>query len=421
MLRRHLYLRITAIVVGSLFAFSIIAMSLWGLFGLDRYEDDLYLRSAALAERLAPSVTSSPSEHSRVVSEVAEKLNAQISIYATDGALIASSSEPVPLAFTPDAAGEWQRDFGRTLWVTRLEDGRFISMKLNRSPLPDEPINFSIFLILLSLIVGILMYPFIRNVTRRIERLQSSVERIGSGALGARVKVEGQDEVAALARSFNASADQIERLVESQRLLLAHASHELRTPLSRIRLGIEFLQHQDDPTRRAALQRDIEELDSLIEELLLLSRLDAPNQAADVEMVDLLALAAIECANYPRCTLHPEQVSPITANGRMIQHLLRNLLDNAERHGSAPIDVNLMETDESVELIVSDQGPGIPEEIRARVFEPFYRGPGRQNVPGHGLGMALVKRIVDSQGGTIRLQNEPRSEVIVRFPKSASA
>ena len=114
-----------------------------------------------------------------------------------------------------------------------------------------------------------------RGLTRRLERLQAGVEKLGAGNLSARVEVEGKDEVARLAESFNRSAARIEELMGAHRMLLANASHELRTPLSRIRLGIELLQQSQDPKYKAEIERDIAELDQMIDEILLASRLGA--------------------------------------------------------------------------------------------------------------------------------------------------
>ena len=134
---------------------------------------------------------------------------------------------------------------------------------------------------------------------------------LGAGELSARVKVEGKDEVARLAESFNRSAARIEELVSAHKMLLANTSHELRTPLSRIRLGIELMKETADPKRRADLEKDIAELDGLIEQILLSSRLDANKQIETPEKVDLLALAAEEAARYEDCSVtgHPVVVT----------------------------------------------------------------------------------------------------------------
>src|SRR5437867_583890 len=133
-----------------------------------------------------------------------------------------------------------------------------------------------------------------RGLTRRLERLQAGVETLGSGNLTARVAVQGRDEVARLAESFNRAAGRIEDLVGAHRMLLANASHELRTPLSRIRLALDLFERSGEAKYKADLERDINELEGLIEEILLASRLDAMPALQTTEDIDLLALAAEE-------------------------------------------------------------------------------------------------------------------------------
>ena len=196
------------------------------------------------------------------------------------------------------------------------------------------------------------------------------MERIGSGDLAARVEVEGRDEVAGLAESFNEAAGKIEKLIGAHRLLLANASHELRTPLSRIRLGVEMLKNGGDPARRAVLQQDIAELDSLIDEILLMSRLDAGSHADLSQNIDLVALAAEECARYEECTLSGS-APDIPGDPPLLRRLVRNLLENAHNHGAPPVEVEIVHSADVVTFTVSDGGDGIPESDRERVFQPF--------------------------------------------------
>src|SRR5216684_4688594 len=170
----------------------------------------------------------------------------------------------------------------------------------------------------MAIAIAVFSYPVVRGLTKRIERLQAGVETLGAGNLATRVAVEGRDEVAQLAASFNRAAARIEELVGAHRLLLANASHELRTPLSRIRLGIELFEAKPDPKIKAELARDIAELDDLIEEILLASRLDIAAAPPATEDVDLLALVAEECARYNGVTLDGELVV-LRGDGRLLR------------------------------------------------------------------------------------------------------
>jgi signal transduction histidine kinase len=238
----------------------------------------------------------------------------------------------------------------------------------------------------------------VRRLTRRLERLQAGVEQLGAGDLGARVMVEGKDEVAMLAASFNRAAARIEDLVGSHKLLLANASHELRTPLSRVRLGVEFLKEQADPKRKADLERDIAELDGLIDEILLSSRLDAVKGLDRGEEIDLLALAAEEAARYEHCTVAGEPVI-VCGDRALLRRMMRNLIENAERHGAPPIDIDVRPNGPQASLTVSDRGPGVAQADRERVFTPFFRIPGSEGKTGTGLGLTLVRQIARQHGG----------------------
>lgn len=215
------------------------------------------------------------------------------------------------------------------------------------------------------------------------------------------MKVEGHDEVARLAESFNRVAGRIEELVAAHKSLLANASHELRTPLARIHMAVELMKERADPKRKRDLEHDIAELDALIGEILLASRLDAVQTREADEEVDLLALASEECARYDEAELDGQ---PVTVRGdpRLLRRMIRNLLENARRHGAPPIRVRVHGAGGGAEVRVCDQGPGIPETEREAVLRPFYRFPGAGEGAGAGLGLALVRQIARRHGGDAR-------------------
>jgi signal transduction histidine kinase len=289
------------------------------------------------------------------------------------------------------------------VWAVPLPDGRMIVAGMpRRRPVP-RPIRLIVLLGAAALLVGLCTWPVVRGLTRRLEQLQAGVDRFGGGDLSARVAIKGRDEVAKLADSFNTSAARIEALVGAHKLLLANASHELRTPLARIRMGLEMLQQQPTPERRLALERDIGEVDQLIEEILLLSRLDALDGLEERHEVDLLALAAEEAARYPGCDVSGE---PVILNGdaRLLRRLIRNLIENAMKHGAPPIAVSVQREGAQSVLTVSDDGPGVTVELAEQVFEPFHRGPSRGKTGGSGLGLALVRSIAERHGGMVRFE-----------------
>lgn len=279
--------------------------------------------------------------------------------------------------------------------------------------------NFHVVLMSLAVIIGLAAYPLVRQISRRLERLQHAVESLGAGDLSARVPVEGRDEVARLASSFNQAAGRIEQLVKANKALLANASHELRTPLARIRLALEFLKESADPKRRAGLEQDIAELDWLVDEILLASRLDTVTDALDLQEVDLLALAAEECARYDTAQLEGTP-GVIHADPRLLRRLLRNLLENASRHGRAPTQVRITRDSSTATITVWDAGSGVPPSEFENVFRPFYQpSGGRQRAGGGtGLGLSLVRQIARRHGGDARcaLMSDGRSSFVVTLP-----
>jgi signal transduction histidine kinase len=244
-------------------------------------------------------------------------------------------------------------------------------------------------------------YPIARRLTGRLERLQTGVEQLGEGDLATRVPIEGRDEVAALARSFNRSAERIEELVKSYKLLLANCSHELRTPLARIRLGLERVAADPDDPIRGELTRSVAELDALIDEMLLASRLDALRTLERAEDVDLLALAAEEAAHFDRSV----EGRPVVVHGDpgLLRRMIRNLLANAQRHGGGASRIHVDgDASGTTRLVVEDQGPGVAEADRDKIFEPFYRGRSAgSTLEGSGLGLAIVRQIARAHRGDV--------------------
>jgi signal transduction histidine kinase len=301
----------------------------------------------------------------------------------------------------------------------------------------QAPFGFVWLLGLVGLAVALGAYPIVRRLTKRLEGLQKGVERWGDGDLSTRLPVQGQDEVAFLATRFNAAAERVQTLLQSHKALLANASHELRSPLARIRMGLELLGRDSaSEGQRAEIARSIEELDQLIDEILLASRLDArdANDASALgptEEIDLVGLAAEECARTGAELDVAEGASPVLLQGhaRLLRRVLRNLLENARRYGEpsqglppdeSAVHLNIAVLPPSLlkagtphrpamaVVSVEDRGPGVPAELRERIFEPFYRLPGAsEREGGVGLGLSLVKSIALRHRGSVRCEERP--------------
>lgn len=355
------------------------------------------------------------------------------------GALIGRGTRPPPPPGEEEEAAQPRPParFQGLEIPAQLSDGQTVTVQLPRPPRPvwrQPPFGFLWTLALVAIAVALATYPIIRHLTRRLETLQRSVEKWGEGDLSVRAEVRGGDEIAFLARRFNHSAERIEALVASHKSLLANASHELRSPLTRIRMGLALMDDSVDEDLREELSRSIVELDQLIDEILLSSRLDA--QVADLGTfvpVDLAALAAEECS---RLQIDLLQAAPAEVSGlpRLLRRLLRNLLENALRYGQSKASHqgdDMARQDDAVsvtlgqlpggrvEFRVNDRGPGVPDDQKARIFEPFYRLPGAsERNGGVGLGLALVKSIAERHGGQVHCEDRPGggASFVVRLP-----
>jgi len=387
--------------------------------GARQFEQAISVAGELLANGL-PAATAPVSDQREAAIDLAKRLRLDLALYAANGDLIARFGRRLPPPHDDDDhEGGFLRGPDGPAWAVPLPDGRIIVASTPGQRPAPRPVRFIVFISAIALVVGLCAWPVVRGLTRRIERLQEGVERFGAGDLSARVEVKGRDEVAKLAESFNASAARIEALVGAHKLLLANASHELRTPLARIRMGLELMESDSSPQRRAALEADIGEVDEMIEEILLLSRLGAIDGLEERSDVDLLALAAEEASRYPGIDVSGEPVT-ISGESRLLRRLIRNLLENAIKHGAPPVEVTVAQDAGVAVLRVRDNGPGVSADLAEQVFEPFHRGALRGKTAGSGLGLALVRSIAEQHGGTVRFEagaggDGRLNEVVVRL------
>jgi signal transduction histidine kinase len=386
---------------------------------------------ARIVQNILPPPDAPAEEQQRALARISSGLDGTVALFDRNGVLVASVGRnlpPPPAAHRP-GLGIVTFEHG-TLTYVRLADGRWLAARLP-SAFTHARLVFHLVLLLLAVAIGLAAYPIVRQISKRLERLQRGVESLGAGDLTARVAVEGRDEVARLAASFNRAAAQIEKLMQGHKSLLANASHELRTPLARIRLALELMKDTADPRLKKGLEQDIAELDWLVDEILLASRLDIVGGKLASEEVDLLALAAEECARYEQVQLEGTVVL-LAGDPRLLRRLLRNLLENARRHGAPPTQVRIGRTamgpsprapgnagpEPRAVIRVWDAGPGVPAEDFERVFQPFYRGHDAHDRGGAGLGLTLVREIARRHGGIAGCErmDDGRSCFVVELP-----
>lgn len=246
-----------------------------------------------------------------------------------------------------------------------------------------------------------------RHITRPIERLTVAVHAIGRGELSSRVQVNGRDEIAQLATSFNTMADAIAMQQELRQRMAGDVAHELRTPLTNLRCELEAIQDglaSADPPRIASLHEEVLHLQRLVEDLQELAVADAGALPLHLERLDLNDVIARAAGTHAQLVL-AEKPLLVDADPTRLRQIVQNLLSNAISHtpeGGA-IEVRLTQDDRDARVSVRDSGPGLAPEQLERIFERFYRvdeARGRER-GGAGLGLAIVRRLVELHGGRV--------------------
>ena len=416
-LRGSLFAKIYLTLLASLAAVAIASMVFVRL-GQDEQELSWHDRRDALVAALIPPGQDQASLQA-TLDRLSRALGADLAVYDAGGQLIAGAGRPFPADVLQQG---WWHKGGPGAMVVKLADGRTVAARLPPLFAPPGGPGRLAYLAMIAAVIALAAYPVVRHLTRRLERLRVGVETWGSGALVTRVADTGSDEVAAVARSFNQAAAQIGRLIASHRALLANASHELRSPLARLRMALDLYEQAPDASRKAEIVRNLAELDTLVEEILLASRLDHVAGLEHAEAVDLLALASEEGA---RSNVEVTgTVAVVKGDARLLGRMVRNLMQNALRHGAPPVTASVSREGQRVQLTVCDRGPGVPANERERVFEPFYRPSGRSEAAGGwGLGLALVRQIAEHHGATARYEAQPGGGAcfVVTFPAMPAA
>ncbi|MFZ5755409.1 MAG: ATP-binding protein [Pseudomonadota bacterium] len=262
-------------------------------------------------------------------------------------------------------------------------------------------------------LMGLAAYLLVRSLEVRLKKLENAVQQVSVGNLSVRAEVRGSDAVGQLAASFNGMTAHIQRLIQSQREMTRAVSHELRTPVARIRFGLEMLPAISDREERelkvAEIDHDIDQLDRLIDEILTYARLEEGMPVIAWAPVDMAAIAAqVQRELQPMAgplaidVNAPEEVL-VDGDERYLHRVLQNLVTNAIRYARARIVVHVLVHGQDLELVVEDDGPGIPDGERERVFKPFARlDDSRHRASGgYGLGLSIVQRIAEWHGGRV--------------------
>lgn len=300
------------------------------------------------------------------------------------------------------------------------------------------PFNLIISITLISMfLVSLGVYALIFPLERKLQLIQSGITKVREGKLNTKVKVVGEDEIAHLAATFNSMTEHIRRLIESQRELTRAVSHELRTPVARIRFAVDMLADTDDyddrMSQRDYIDQDIESLNGLIDEILTYAKLEEGSPKMDWEDVDLQELVS-QIARETNALGKPVTVKVgnmqkgvfAQADRRYLHRVLQNLAGNATRYAESTIIISAGLEENEAFISVEDDGQGIPEKDREKVFIPFARlDDSRTRASGgYGLGLSIVSRIAFWFNGRMSVDESPTlggARFIMKWPKSQLA
>lgn len=372
-----------------------------------------------------------------IIPQVADLTQAQV--IGPDGSVVSRTSDldgepPLvgPRAETTNGADEGDvrllvRPAGpyTVVVATPLEEVQEVTTRLS--------VALSIGVPVLLAVLAWLVRALVRYALRTVDRLRREVAGITATDLHRRVDAPpARDEVRALALTMNELLARLEASSDAQRRFVADAAHELRSPLAALHAQLEVGQRRGDPTAwvesAPRMLADTARLARLVEDLLALARLDERSRPQRADLVDLDEVVFTQVAQLrpvSRVPLRTAQVSAGLVRGDedMLTRVVRNLLDNANRHAASQVEVALRTLDDVVELVVADDGPGIPAVDRDRVFRRFERldAARDRDSGGSGLGLAIVHHAVATHGGTVQVEpSAAGARVVVRLPVAAA-
>ncbi|RXZ43494.1 HAMP domain-containing protein [Crenobacter cavernae] len=331
-----------------------------------------------------------------------------------DGARLA---EPPPRSGTEARAGPRGAPLTRVLAQTRLADGTVLTFRyFLPGPNPEAPLRLLGWLALIAASVTLLSAWAVRRLTRPLAVFSDAATGLAKNLDQPPLPETGPHEVAQAARAFNAMQTELKRYLDTRAEMLAGISHDLRLPITRVRLRLEAL---PDGAHKAGIDKDLAEMDALIDDTLAFLR--AGNSGEPAARVNLNALidGVLEDAEALGATVerHGQASAPVTARPLALRRCLANLVDNARRYGGPAIDVSVTEEGGTLDILVEDRGPGLPDADRERVFEPYVRleASRARHTGGSGLGLAIARAIARGHGGDIRLEARPGGGLCARL------
>ena len=317
----------------------------------------------------------------------------------------------------------------RFVFVVPSQDGVYRLIATGRPPFTRW--SFLPYYGLILLVVALLCWMLAVNIASPLRELAHTVERFGSGDLSARAGLRRRDEIGDVARAFDQMAERIETLLTAERRLLQDVSHELRSPLARLSFAAELTKTAEDRNAAAArVTKEIDRLTNLVGALVEVTRVEGDPASRRVEHFDLDQLvqelldASRMEADAHGCQFHHESAGalPVRGDRELLRRAIENVLRNAIRYSpeGSPIDVRVESAAGKASISVRDYGPGVPDEMLPRIFQPFFRADGSRDsqTGGVGLGLAIAHRAIGAHHGNISAENAaPGLRVRMEIPQ----
>jgi len=305
----------------------------------------------------------------------------------------------------------WVNDANRPAHWFRMPIGEYEDRE------PISLIIFSGMLLFLSLAGAWIL---VHQLHRPLKRLAFAAREIGRGDFPGKLKETGPQELVAVTSAFNQMASDVHQLEEDRTLLLAGISHDLRTPITRIRLSVEFMSDDDEELKQGLIS-DTQDMDDIIDQFIGYVRYGSEEKLEEGDITDMIQ-QVVDAATKQHSGIETEleEIGLVKFKPLAMKRLISNLIENAFRYGKAPVLVSGFMSEGFLNVVVRDNGKGIADLDKARLFQPFARGDKARGGKGSGLGLAIVQRIAEMHGGEISLNNHPDGglEACFRMPIS---
>jgi len=315
-------------------------------------------------------------------------------------------SPPVLVTQIEVAEGEW-------LYLAALLPAPYVTLEDNYFTLQQ-----AIFLLFTTAFLLLFIFALVRWQTRPLRNLAKAAERLSTNLDQPPLKIMGSSEIQAASVAFNAMQQRLRRYIDDRERLFSSISHDLKTPITRLRLRVELL---DDEVKYAKFNQDLDELEMMVKGAL--QTVKDTDIHENIEPIDLNKMLKQMLEDYnatgPRVTLEGQLDHPYRGKPLALKRCLTNLIDNALKYGTQ-VTVHLTDEEQKIGIAVQDDGPGVPDELIDRLFEPYYRLERDKDSSGSGLGLGIARNIVHAHGGHLHLANRPEGglEVSLSLPRN---